>query len=297
MSAPSRASLIRSVNRGGRFSTNAAIASSMSPVKLDRIWVRFSRSMPAWRLPISSWLHMTSFVMRTPNGLLPTISSAVSSARVDDRAVGHDRGDEPDAVGFGRVDQPTGQQQLERAGRADEAGQHPRHADVAARQADADERDVEAGTGRRDADVARQREREPATRRRAVHRGDDRLRHRSHLRDEARDQLLHRHARPGRGPSPRRRRARALGQVETRAEPATRAGEHDHAAGADRPRQSSSASYSPATSSWFIALSRSGRFSVTGGCRAAPVSAVTARVTTRLLVSAPASSARVAQSR
>ena len=49
-------------------------------MKLDSTWVRFSRSMPAWRLPISSWLHMTSFVMRTPNGLLPTISSAVSSA-------------------------------------------------------------------------------------------------------------------------------------------------------------------------------------------------------------------------
>src|SRR3546814_11000257 len=41
-------------NEGGRFSRNAPIASRWSAVKLDRIWVRFSRSMPAWRLPTSS---------------------------------------------------------------------------------------------------------------------------------------------------------------------------------------------------------------------------------------------------
>ena len=116
----------------------------MSPVKLDSTCVRFSRSMPACRLPISSWLHMTSLVMRTPNGLLPTISSAVSQRGVDDGAVGHDARHEPDPVGFGRVDEAAGEHQLERARRADEARQHPRDADVAAREPDADERDVEA---------------------------------------------------------------------------------------------------------------------------------------------------------
>ena len=161
-------SVTPSVNCAGRFSANAAMASVRSPVKLDSTCVRFSRSMPACRLPISSWLHMTSFVMRTPNGLLPTISSAVSSADSSDVAVGDDTRDEPDAVGLGRVDQAAGQQQLERARRADQPGQHPRHADVAARQPDADERDVEAGRlrprcARRS--PARARDRRPTRRR------------------------------------------------------------------------------------------------------------------------------------
>ena len=63
-------------------------------------------------------------------------------------AIGDDPRHEPDAVGFGRVDEAAGEQQLERARRADEARQHPRHADVAAREPDADERDVEARRSR-----------------------------------------------------------------------------------------------------------------------------------------------------
>ena len=50
------------------------------PVNDDRICVRFSRSIPACRLPTSSWLHATSLVIRTPHGLLAAISAAVSSA-------------------------------------------------------------------------------------------------------------------------------------------------------------------------------------------------------------------------
>ena len=36
--------------------------------------------MAAWRLPASRLLHITSFVIQTPNGLLARMSSAVSSA-------------------------------------------------------------------------------------------------------------------------------------------------------------------------------------------------------------------------
>ena len=53
--------------------------------------------------------------MRTPNGLLPDDQLGGLQRRIDDRAVGNDAGDETDPVGFGRVDQPAGEQQLERA--------------------------------------------------------------------------------------------------------------------------------------------------------------------------------------
>ena len=103
IAAPRRSRLLVG-ERGRALLGERRIASVRSPVKLDSTCVRFSRSMPACRLPISSWLHMTSLVMRTPNGLLPTISSAVSQRGRDDLAVGDDAGHEPDAVGFGRVD-------------------------------------------------------------------------------------------------------------------------------------------------------------------------------------------------
>ena len=81
---------------------------------------------------------------------------------VDDLAVGHDPADEADALGLVGVDEPAGEQQLEGGRRADEAGQQPAHADVAARQADADEGDVEAGRRRRHADVGGEGQGEPA---------------------------------------------------------------------------------------------------------------------------------------
>ena len=90
---------------------------------------------------------------------------------------------------------------------------------------------LKRAVGGRDAHVAREREREPATRRRAVDRGDDRLRHRAHLRHEARDHLLHGHARP----APGRARAADGGDAPSvRSSPAQNprpgAGEHDHPA-------------------------------------------------------------------
>ena len=84
-------------------------------MKLDSTCVRFSRSIPACRLPISSWLHITSLVMRTPNGLFADDELRGLQRRVDDRAVGDDAGHETDPVGFGRVDQAAGEEELERA--------------------------------------------------------------------------------------------------------------------------------------------------------------------------------------
>ena len=98
--------------------------------------------------------------MRTPNGLLADDQLRGLARRLDRAALVDDARHEPDAVGFGRVDEAAGEQQLERARRADEARQHPRDADVATRQADAHERDVEARRLRGDAHVARERQRE-----------------------------------------------------------------------------------------------------------------------------------------
>ena len=40
-----------------------------------KICVRFSRSIPAWRLPTSSWLQATSLVIQTPIGLFAVITT------------------------------------------------------------------------------------------------------------------------------------------------------------------------------------------------------------------------------
>ena len=113
------------------------MASTMSPLNEVRIWVRFSRSMPACRLPISSWLHITSLVIHTPIGLLAAISPGDAHRRLDHLAVGHDPAHQADAPGLVGVDQPAGEQQLEGGRRADQPGQQPAHADVAAGEADA----------------------------------------------------------------------------------------------------------------------------------------------------------------
>src|ERR1700677_4572767 len=52
----------------------------MSLVMDDRTCVRFSRSMPAWSEPTSSWDHMTSLVIRTPHGAFAAMWAAVSRA-------------------------------------------------------------------------------------------------------------------------------------------------------------------------------------------------------------------------
>ena len=148
-------------------------------MKLDSTWVRFSRSMPAWRLPISSWLHMTSFVMRTPNGLLPTISSAVSQRGVD----------APSPSGTTRVTRPMRSASAASMRRPVSSSSNARDApirrgsshDTPMSQPDRPMRTnatLKRAARGRDADVAREREREAAARRRAVHRRDDRLRHR-----------------------------------------------------------------------------------------------------------------------
>jgi hypothetical protein len=58
-----------------------------------KIWVRFSRSIPAWRLPTSSWLQATSLVVQTPIGLFAVITTtwpASSGGRqVADQFRGH----------------------------------------------------------------------------------------------------------------------------------------------------------------------------------------------------------------
>ncbi len=71
----------------------------MSSVNEVRIWVRFSRSMPAWSEPTSSCDHMTSLVMRTPIGLLAAISRGDLEGGVDHPTVGHDPGHEAELAG------------------------------------------------------------------------------------------------------------------------------------------------------------------------------------------------------
>src|SRR6187431_674415 len=83
---------------------------------------------------------------------------------------------EPDAQGLIRIKLPWEKVQLTGARRADDARQRPWAAHVA-RDADVEERDVEACGGRREAQVASARPAQPGARACSVHRGDGDCRH------------------------------------------------------------------------------------------------------------------------
>jgi hypothetical protein len=118
----------------------------------------------------------------------------------------------------------AGEEQVERVGRPDQAGQQPRAA-VLGDQPAPRERGRELDPRRREAQVAHQRLHEPDPRARAVDRRDDRLA------DRQRERLRPRRRR-GLGAVaaalPRAQRGQRL-HVEARAEPAAGAGDHDDA--------------------------------------------------------------------
>jgi hypothetical protein len=89
--------------------------------------------------------------------------------------VGHHAQDEPDAVSLVGVNQTTGQHELPGPRGPDQAGQQPAHPDVASREAEADEGDVEARRGAGNANVAGQGQGEATSGRRTVDGGNDRL--------------------------------------------------------------------------------------------------------------------------
>ena len=148
----------------------------MSLVMDERTWVRFSRSMPAWREPTSSWDHMTSLVIRTPHGAFAAMRPAVSSAALCNSSSATTRSTSPIAIGLFGVNDAPRQHQLPGPRGADQPGQQPAHADVAPGETEPHEGDVEACGCRGDADVAGQGQGEAAARRRAVHGGDHGLR-------------------------------------------------------------------------------------------------------------------------
>ena len=136
-----------------------------SSLTLAMICWRFSRSMAAC---------MPGDLQRRPHALLGEGHAerrvehdlvGLGVGRVEQRVVGHDLGDEPDAAGLVGVEHPAGEHQLLGPGGTDEPRQQPAGADVARRQPDADEGGVEAGRGRGDADVGAEHEGEAATRR------------------------------------------------------------------------------------------------------------------------------------
>ena len=130
------------------------------------------------------------------------------------------------ALGLGRVEGSPGQHQLERARRTDEARQEIAHADVAARESDADERHREHCRARGDSHVGTEGESEAAAGRRPVDGGDDWLGERAHARHQPCDELLELHPRPHALGGRRAEAAECL-EVEPCAEAATVTGE-DH---------------------------------------------------------------------
>ena len=207
---------------------------------------------------------MTSLVMRTPNGPLARISSASASAASSSVVVGHDRRDEPDALGLARVDEAAGEHQLVRARRADQPRQDPARPDVARRQPDLDERDVEAGglgaamrMSLPSASASPPPDAAPLT---AAMIGCGCA---AHQRDQAAMYCCTRMPACGR-PDARRGPGSfdALGEVEPGAEALARAGEHDHPARAVVAQRRRARRTGPPSRSQFIALRRSGRFSV-----------------------------------
>ena len=145
---------------------------------------------------------MTSLVMRTPNGLLPTISSASASAASSSsssattavtspmRSASAASTKRPVSSSSNARDAPMSRGRIQLVPMSQP--ESPTLMNATLNRADCG----------RDADVAAEREREPAARRRAVDRRDDRLRLAAHHRDEAGDELLHAHARPAARPSP-----------------------------------------------------------------------------------------------
>ena len=124
----------------------------------------------------------------------PAVSSAASSSS----SSGTTRRHQPDVIGLGRVDDPARQHQLPcRGSRRSSRGSSQLTPMSQPDKPDAHERHVEAGRRTGDADVAAERERQPAARGGTVHRGDDRHRQRPQVGDQRGDVGLRREARPG----------------------------------------------------------------------------------------------------
>ena len=158
---------------------------------------------------------------------------------------------------------PAGEHQLLRAGRADEARQEPARADVACRQADADERRVELRRACGEADVGAEHEGEATTGGGAVDRGDHRLRQRAQVRDQRGDVLLHRERRPASDRGARCAGAAAVAaEVEAGAEAASRAREDHHTRDSGRRRSRRGGRAATGRARSVIAFNLSGRLSV-----------------------------------
>jgi hypothetical protein len=140
--------------------------------------------------------------------------------------VGSDAVGEADPQRLVGVDHAAGEHQLGRDPGADDARQQEGDADVAPRQPDADERDVEFRARRTDADVAGERQRQAAARGGAVDGADDRLGEVAQRERQARDVLLAAKVRLHRS---RARDRCVVGNVETAAEPRAIAGQDENA--------------------------------------------------------------------
>ena len=184
-----------------------------------RTWFRSSIAITCSRLPASSaWLRH-SLVSRRPSGELRSMSAGQRARRGLELGVGHDARHEARALGARRVDEVAGEQQLGGDRGADDARQEVAHADVARREAEADEGRVHARRLPRDAHVGGERQREAAAAGRAVHGGDDRLRRAPHEQHE----LADRRAAPRRPPGTDRRRRRSPSACSFRSRPAQKA--------------------------------------------------------------------------
>ena len=124
----------------------------------------------------------------------------------------------------------TGEHQLVRARGADQPRQEPARAHVAVGHADVQEDRAKDGLGRREPDVAAERERQPEARRRTVHRRDHRLRRLAQLQDQPRHVLLVPQAVAGVVTAVVARRLAVAAQVEPDAERLARARQHDRPA-------------------------------------------------------------------
>ena len=127
---------------------------------------------------------MVSRIAKTASGPDAAISLANSRAASRRSSGLVRRSAQPDGERLGALRLAAGVHQLERALLADDRGQRDRDAEALV-EAELGEVAAEAGVGRGDAEVGREREAEAPAHRRALHRGDDRL-----LRREQGDGLL-----------------------------------------------------------------------------------------------------------
>ena len=183
------------------------------------ICCRSSYSTAACSEGISSDAHIPCLVNRTPQG---------AQAAVVLQNLRH----EADPLGLLRAHAPAGKHELVRSRGPDEAWQEPTRAHVAVRRADVDERDPEHGALARISDVATEGERHPESGSRTVDRGDHRLGRRPETQDQPRHVLLIRQMVAGRVAAVAPGRLSVAAEIDARAEPSTRPGDDNRAAGA-----------------------------------------------------------------